>query len=229
MQKTLNYLLSFLFISLTQLTAAQDAPVYKKNAIAFNVTSYAVNEINLSFEHRYSIRRGIEFNAAYIYINDPLQKFAIDWVNTQYFYERGFAARFRYKIFKKQDEESKWRDYISPGISYKYLYYNNQSFDNTLYDDKRSKSFIERVNQHRFRNKFALEFTWGKVYEMNETFAFEFYYGAGLSGSLSDRYVNNITYIEAGRNDSIQTVEGHDKSFYIRPTVLLGAKLKISF
>jgi hypothetical protein len=222
-------LILVVFISIFNLASAQDAPVYRKNAISFNLTRYAVNELNLSFEHRYSIRRGIEFNAGYIYINDAIQKIAKDWVNTQYFYERGFAARFHYKIFRKLNDDSKWRDYISPGVSYKYLYYNNQDFDNTKYDEKKDKNYIERVNQHRFRSKMSFEFLWGKVYEMNETFALEFYYGAGLTGTISDRYVNTITNIKEGQANEVITVNGHDKSFYVRPMVMVGFKFKISF
>ena len=217
------------FFLCVKFSSAQDAPVYRKNAVSFNITRLAINEINMSFEHRYSIRRGVEFNAGYFYINDPLKKFAKDWVNTQYFYERGFVARFHYKIFKKLNEESKWRDYISPGISYKYLYYLNQPFDNTKYDEKKGKNYIESVNQHRFRNKISLEFLWGKIYEMNETFALEFYYGAGLAGTISDRYVNTITTIKDWTANQVTNVYGHDKNFYIRPTAMVGFKIKISF
>ena len=83
------------------------------------------------------------------------------------------AARVHYKIFKKpEDDKTKWRDYISPGIAYKYLYYNNQWFENELTDDN-GVTYNERLFQHRFRSKMSLEFIWGKVYEMNQTFAFE--------------------------------------------------------
>ena len=202
---------------------AQESPVYRKNAFSFNLTRYAINELNLTYERRLSVRRAIEFNAGLIYINDPIQESAKTWVNTQYFYERGFAARFYYKIFKRpEDDKTNWRDYISPGISYKYLYYNNQWFESEA--DGHGK---ERYFQHRFRSKISLEFIWGKVYEMNKTFAFEFFYGAGLTGTLSDRYV--IYYQPDDRKTEIKTVNDHDKRFYVRPALLLGAKLRLSF
>jgi hypothetical protein len=201
---------------------AQDAPEYRKNAFSFNLTRYAVNELNLSFEHRYSLRRGIEFNAGLIYVNDQLQELTKDWVNTQYFYERGFAARIHYKIFKrKESDETSWRDYIAPGISYKYLYYNNQEFTG----DNGGKTEI--VYQHRFRNKISLEFLFGKVYEMNNTFALEFYYGAGITGTLSDRYVV-YRIPDTKKMDQVLEVNDHSKTFYVRPMVMAGIKLRIS-
>jgi len=217
----------FVFGLISSLASAQEAPVYRKNAISINVTRCATNEISLSYEHRFSVRRAIEFNAGLIYVNDGLQEFAKDWVNTQVFYEHGFAARVYYKIFKKpEDDKTKWRDYISPGISYKYLYYNKQWFENEKTDDK-GQVYHERLYQHRFRDKYSLEFLWGKVYEMNQTLAFEFYYGAGLTGTISDRFV--IYKQPDDREPEIITVEEYDNSFYVRPSLLVGAKLRISF
>ncbi len=219
------FLLIFGFFS--RIGLAQDIPEYRKNAISINITRCAVNELNLTFEKRLSIRRALEFDAGYIYINDPIQSFAKTWVNTQYFYERGFAARIHYKIFKKpEDDKTKWRDYISPGIAYKYLYYNNQWFESEQTDGS-GKTYNERLFQHRFRSKMSFEFIWGKVYEMNQTFAFEFFYGAGLTGTISDRYV--IYNQPDDRNPKIITVEDNDKSFYVRPSLLVGAKLRIAF
>ena len=216
----------FLGLFLNQATA-QDAPDYRKNAISINVTRCIVNELNLSYVRHLSIRRALEFDAGYIYINDPIQKFAKTWANTQYFYERGFAARFHYKIFKKpEDDKTKWRDYISPGVAYKYLYYNNQWFENELTDDA-NKNYNERLYQHRFRSKISLEFIWGKVYEVSQTFAFEFFYGAGLTGTLSDRYV--YYYQPDDRKSKIIDVNDNDKSFYVRPSLLVGAKMRFSF
>ena len=214
-------------LSLVNLPAnAQETPEYRKSAFSINLTRCAVNELNLSYERRLSVRRAIEFNAGYIYINDPIQEFAKTWVNTQYFYERGFAARVHYKIFKKpEDDKTKWRDYIAPGLAYKYLYYNNQWFEIEKTDDV-GKLYHERIYQHRIRSKISMEFLWGKVYEMNQTFAFEFYYGAGLTGTISDRYV--IAYQPDDRKARIDPVEAHDKSFYVRPSLLIGAKLRIS-
>jgi len=162
------------FSLISHFAGAQETPEYRKNAFSINITRCISNELNLSFEKRLSVRRALEFNLGLIYINDPLQEFAKTWANTQYFYERGFAARVHYKIFKKpEDDKTKWRDYISPGIAYKYLYYNNQWFENELTDDN-GVTYNERLFQHRFRSKMSLEFIWGKVYEMNQTFAFEF-------------------------------------------------------
>jgi len=214
------------FSLISHFAGAQETPEYRKNAFSINITRCISNELNLSFEKRLSVRRALEFNLGLIYINDPLQVFAKTWANTQYFYERGFAARVHYKIFKKpEDDKTKWRDYISPGIAYKYLYYNNQWFENELTDDN-GVTYNERLFQHRFRSKMSLEFIWGKVYEMNQTFAFEFYYGAGLMGTISDRYVVSIQPDD--RSPKIITVNDHDKSFYVRPSLLVGAKLRIS-
>ena len=201
---------------------SQDAPEYRKNAFSFNLTRYMVNELNLSYEHRFSLRRGIEFNFGYIYVNDEIKDLTKDWVNTQYFYEHGCAARFHYKIFKRKDlDETKWRDYIAPGVSYKYLYYNNQEF----ISETDGKSEI--LYQHRFRHKMSLEFLFGKVYEMNSTFAFEFYYGAGITGTLSDRYVE-YRIPDTKKMDVRVAVNDHAKDFYVRPLVMAGVKLRIS-
>lgn len=217
----------FVFSLVSHFAVAQETPNYRKNAISINATRCATNEISLSYEHRFSVRRAIEFNAGLVYVNDGLQNFAKDWANTQYFYEHGFAARVHYKIFKKpEDDKTKWRDYIAPGIAYKYLYYNKQWFENEKIDEK-GQTYHERIYQHRFRDKMSLEFIWGKVYELDQTWAFEFYYGAGLTGTISDRYV--IAKQPDDREQTIITVEEYDHSFYVRPSLLVGAKLRISF
>src|SRR5690606_25669694 len=122
----------------------------------------AVNEINISLERFISARRSIEINGGLIYVNEGLVDLSKDWTNTHYFNEHGGAARFIYKIYKRPVDGSKWRDYIAPGISYKYLYYKAQWFENELSDSK--GSYHERIFQRRFRNKFGLEFMWGKIY-----------------------------------------------------------------
>jgi hypothetical protein len=215
------FLLVLIFSGILRVSA-QDVPEYRKNAFSFNLTRYAVNELNLSFEHRYSVRRGIEFNAGFIYVNDQLKDLTKDWVNTQFFYEHGFAARIHYKIFKRKDsDETRWRDYIAPGVSYKYLFYNNQEFTG----DNGGKTEI--LYQHRFRHKMSLEFLFGKVYEMNNTFALEFYYGAGITATMSDRYVG-YRIPDASKMDKVLEVNDHSKTFYVRPMVMAGIKLRLS-
>ncbi|HRH64708.1 MAG TPA: hypothetical protein PLU53_00270 [Bacteroidia bacterium] len=213
------------FLPFSQLSG-QEAPEYKKNALALDLTQYGINEINLNYEHFFSIRRSIEFTASLVYVNDPLAEFGRSFTNSHYFEEHGFGARIAYKLYKPQVEDSRWRDYIAPGLIYKYLYYNNQWFENETTNAKGDK-YTEAIYQHRFRHKFGLEFVWGKVYDMNKSFAFELYYGVGLRGTLSSR--TDIQKQDTVGVSKIYDVNFQDDNFYIRPTLRGGVKFRFSF
>jgi len=215
-----------LLLSAGNPTSAQEVPEYKKNAFQFNLGNYGVNEINFGFEHFFSARRSLEINGGLVYRNDFLVDMAKDWTNSLYFYERGFTVRAQYKLFKKKPEDSKWRDYISPMIYFKYLYYGKTWFANELKNEKTGDPYDEYIYQTRFRDRFGFQFHFGKIYEMNQTFALEFYYGVGLRGTLVNR-------IDVAKQDSanapVYQVNWQDDRFYVRPSIHGGVKLRVSF
>jgi hypothetical protein len=201
---------------------AQESPAYRKNMISFDLVKDAINELNFNYEHRGSIKNGIEFSVGLIYVNKILEDFSKSWTNSNYFSEHGFSARVHYKIYKRGADGSKWRDYIAPGISYKYLYYYYQWFEN-----EKSDGTFERIFQTRYRNKFGIDFNWGKVYEMNSTFAFEFYYGAGITVTTVNR--TDLLVQPDDRKDAIYYANFNQKSLYFRPSIMGGIKLRIGF
>jgi hypothetical protein len=210
---------------------AQDAPAIKSNAISFDLTRLMVNEVNMSIEHFLSARKSLELTGGLIYANEYWQTMFSTWENAVVFYEHGYAFRFHYKVFRRTDSKSDWKDYMSPGIIYKHLYYNDVPIQNEKTDDS-SKTYTENLLQDRVRDKIGVEFIWGKVYEASRTFAFEFYYGAGINATWAtrtdhDRYRTYTSSKDAWKSGPYPDYV--DKSFYIRPTVLVGIKLRISF
>lgn len=210
-------------LSFTFPVTAQEITEYKKNAISVDLLQTAVNEINFNYERYFTPRRSVELSAGLIYVNEILEDFSKEWTNSHYFSEHGFAARIAYKLYKKPlEEKSRWKDYIAPVIVYKYMYFNNQWFENEL-DAKYSECLFQR----RFRHKLGLEFLWGKIYELNNTFSLEFYYGVGLRGTQSIR--TDILKQDTCNVSPIREINFEDKSFYIRPTLRGGAKIRLSF
>jgi hypothetical protein len=172
----------------------------------------------MSFERWSSSRRSIEFNGGIIYVNNFLEDRKDDWNNTTLFSEHGYAGRIHYKIFKRSEDNSRWKDYIAPGIVYKHMYYNVQWFDNN-----KSGDTLQRIYQKRDRDKFGIEFLWGKVYEMSPGLALEFYYGAGIMLTSVTRTISKVQ--EVG-NPEIINYNSVISSFYVRPTIQVGMKLR---
>jgi hypothetical protein len=252
-RNSLQYLsIIILFVLRGGFVYAQENGTYGKNAISFNLTKALVNELSMSYEHWINFRQSIEFNGGLIYANDFLSNQVDDWENATLFMEHGYAGRFYYKIHRRPEENKKWRDYIAFGISYKYLYYNDYYINNgeikidtfdapvEIYSPPpqdttityTQASYTEKFLRDSQRHKLGLEFIWGKVYEMNKTFAFEFYFGGGLVANMAshtdhDRYA---TY----RNKDFQHLNGpipnyEYEQFYMRPVLLLGLKFRIRF
>lgn len=224
-----RFLSSFSLLFLVNFQAfSQEVPEYKKNALTVDLTLSATNEINLGYERFFSDRRSLEVSLGLVYVNDYLEDFSKEWTNSHYFSEHGFSARVAYKLYKRPVEESKWRDYIAPAIVYKYLYFNNQWFENELTDEKTGVKYTECLYQHRFRDKFGFEFLWGKIYEFNKTTSLEMFYGVGLRGTVSLRS-------DKLKQDICDSTEiyvpnyGDDHSFYLRPVLRAGVKLKVFF
>ena len=227
------YCISFLFLFLEAATIvnAQETAVYGKNAFSINLTRLAISEVNLSYEHFLNSRRSIEFDGGLVYTNNFLNDQIKDWSKSTLFSEHGFAGRFHYKIFKRLEEKTRWREYISPGIVYKNLYYNDKeliSFEKLDYFNLRYK---ETYLQKRSRSIFGVEFLWGKVFEPGRTLTFDFYYGAGINATISkrtdyNRYANYVNPSNQSKNQSIPDFE--DKSFYMRPYILIGLKLRLN-
>lgn len=224
-KKSLFFLFTLLCLN-AQKGFAQEAPVYRHTAIAFDLTQYGTNELNFNLEKFFSIRRSLEISGSLVYVNSPLADFTKSWSNSHYFSEHGFSARIAYKLYKLPVEDSKWRDYVAPVIVYKYLYYNNQWFENDGTKANGDK-YTEAIYQHRFRHKFGFEFVWGKVYDMNKTFAFDLYYGVGLRGTIVSR--TDILRQDTVGVPGVTPLNFTDNNFYVRPTLRLGAKIRMSF
>lgn len=206
----------------------QESTGSSKTAISFNITRMLVNEINIGFERVTSKRKSFEFDGGIIYPNTFFQDAAETFTDDPYFYEEGYAGRFHLKYWRDR-ENSKWRNYIAPGISYKHVYYNDYplSIDKT---DSQGKPYTETLLQDRVRDKFGVDIIWGNVYEASNSFAFEIYYGAGATISSvkrtdHDRYATYERSSDQAKNSSIPTYI--DYSLYFRPVLLLGFKLVI--
>ena len=223
---------------------AQETPLYGKHAFSFNITRAAINEIGLSYEYWLSIRKSIEFNGGIIYVNNFLEDQAKHWNNADIFNEHGYVGRLHFKQFKRTEENSKWHNYISYGGFYKHLYFNDRPIesvikrDSSKYNihDPSTKDSIFKYSiqalEKRNRNIFGVEFLWGSVYELNRTFALEFYYGASLSATMvtrteHERYVNYVD--EKKQSQNFYYPDLKFDSFYFRPGVRLGIKLRVRF
>ena len=201
-------------------------PEFKKNAIAFDITQMASNELNINYERFFSSRRSLELAIGLIYVNSSLEDLAKDMSNTHYFSEHGFSARVAYKLYKRPVEDSKWRDYIAPALTFKYLYFNNQWFTNETTDSLDNK-IEECLYQHRYRSKFGFEFLWGKVNNFNSTFALEMFYGVGLRATTSVRA--DIYRKDNCDSTQVTYLDFVDSRLFIRPSLRAGLKFRISF
>ena len=180
---------------------SQEAKPYRKNAFSFNLTGCLANELNMSYERYISRRKCIQIDGGIIFVNDFLVDQTESWNNPLVFTEHGYAARIHYKIFSSSENETKkWSDYISPGLIFKHLYYNEHLFTNELNDT--SGNYFEYIYQSRIRTKVGIEFLWGKVYELNRIFSFDLFYGGGIVANYVERTVlKRIT--DSRKNDIV--------------------------
>lgn len=197
-----------------------------RTAISLNIGQAVSNEINLSFEKFVTEKSALELDAGLIYRNDLLRKAAENWTNSQYFYEHGFAARIALRRYKNVDGKSKWRDYIAPVAIYKYQYFNNAWFEADSTNNNGDK-FTQCIYQHRFRHKFGLQILWGKIYQLNKTFAVDLYYGLGIRGTISNR--TDVLKQDICGQTPVREINFEDSRFYVRPTIHTGVKLRVGW
>lgn len=206
---------------------AQDGVTEKKHAFTFSLTSCLVNEINAGVEFPLGPGKILELNGGLIFVNDFLEDQTSDWKNSQAFSEHGFTARAHLKVMSSTEKTNKkWRNYIAPGLVFKSLYYNEQWFTNVLSDSK-DRKYFERLYQSRDRMKVGIEFLWGKVYTLNKTFSFDFFYGGGVMGTKATR--NVLKTIEDSRTNEIDESSKVITSYYLRPLITTGFKICIRF
>jgi hypothetical protein len=205
--------------------------MYRRTAFTFNLTRLMVNEVNFGFEQFVSQRRSIEFDGGVVFANEFLQDAADNLTVDPIFYEHGYAVRFHYKIWHTK-ENSKWRNYIAPGLNFKHVYYNDYAVIIEKVDEsyRPAESYTETLLQDRERDKFGVDFIWGNVYEASRTFAFEIYYGAGLTVSSVRRldHDHHIVYDNPAIDYKNKTIPNSvDHSVYLRPIPMLGFKLVV--
>jgi hypothetical protein len=228
----INLTVLFLFACVS--IHAQESGAFRKNAVSINLTRTAVCEINIGYERFLTTRKSIEFDFGLIYKNTYLAEKAGNWTNNPLFTEQGFAFRVHYKFFKRKEDNSRWQDYIAPGLSYKHTYYEDREMETDVrYDSSVYKpplTYTIQYLQKRDRDKFGLEFVWGKVYEASHVFAFEFYYGAALEATFSERtdYSRYVKYTKASNQSKNFYYPSYvDYSFYVHPVILLGFKIRM--
>ena len=218
--------LFFIFLLGWKSSYSQGANLSAKNSFSFNLTGCFINEINLGFERRISNRKSLEIDGGIIFVNNFLVDQTKNWNNSLAFSEHGYAARVHYKIFAATEAGTKkWRDYISPGLLFKHLYYNELLLTNEFKDYH--GTFFEYINQSRIRTKLGLEFLWGKVYEVNRTCSFDFFYGGGVVANFVEKKI--IQRIPDSRKNEIVDVNKIYNSIYFRPYATLGLKFSIRF
>lgn len=208
-------------------TKGQDAPVYPKNAMSFNLTQYAVNELNFGYEVFISQYRSVELNGGLIYKNSIWADLTKNLDDPLYFSERGFATRFVYRIYKKEISKAGNRSYIAPMLVYKYQYLNQQWLE---VDEKDNNDVTHHYCSYvtRFRSKIGLQFFWGKIVPLSKTFALDLYLGTGLRATLSDRWELYKSENECIMNDKT-FINFRTNNFYLRPTIHGGVRLKIMY
>jgi len=231
-RRTGGLYLTFIILFLGAKSYGQESSLYGKNAISINLTRCAISEFNLGYEHFFSSRRSLEINGGIIYINDFIKDRAKDITNSSVFDEEGFAGRIHYRIFRRPAENSRWRDYIATGLAFKHLSYTDLPLVTGEKADDNNHYFVEHLKQDRERNKLGLEFLWGKVYEFNSWFAFDFYYGAGVEVTSAKRTDHSREAIYVKPEDQMlnTTIADYvDESIYLRPVVQLGFKIRFRF
>jgi hypothetical protein len=224
-------LLTILFL-LSVTSVAQESLPYRKNAITINITRLLVNEYNFGIERFFSQRRSMEIDVGIIHPSEYWQDVAADFTEDPLFYEEGYALRVHIKTWKKT-ENSKWRNYSGPGITYKHTFYEDYPMTVTKTNPSVKPGhgqYVETMSQDRVRDKFGLEYIWGNVFEASRTFAFEIYYGAGLTVASvkrtdHDRFATYQDSNEQWRNQALPTFI--DYSVYFRPILQAGFKMVI--
>jgi len=234
-----------LFILPVKIVDAQESAVYGKHAFSINLTRSSVNELNVGYEYWLNFRKSIEINWGLVYVNSFFEKRVSDWKNATLFSEHGYAGRLYYKIYKRPVENSKWRDYMAFGVSYKYLYFNDYFIDDgdikydsslyktnpVLYEDS-VFSYSEQFLRDSKRHKIGVEFIWGKVYEASRTIAFEFYFGAGINANIASHtdHSRNPIYVNPEHQWIAKPIPDFKyEQFYMRPVALLGIKFRLRF
>jgi hypothetical protein len=230
--------LVLIFITLQATSIAQETPTYRKNSFNVNVTRFITCEMNFSYERFISIRKSLEFTGGIIYVNSFIEAQAEDWNLSPVFSETGYAARFHYKIYRRQDEVTRWRDYISPGLIFKkleydLLYITTEIKPDYVEEENYTYNYTENFIRSRERYKFGVEFLWGKVYDASRVFALEFYYGAGIVFTEFTRidYSRVAVYLPV---TPPRVTPGNKlipdykiKKSYVRPVIQLGFKLRL--
>ena len=201
-----------------------------------NLGQYFINEINFGYEHFLSEKNSIELNAGLIYRNEFWLNLASDWVQSLYFREHGFAARAYYKTYKKTGEKNN-KSFYSFGLNYQYLYFNNEWIDTdkpgkvTVIEPSGDTSYHygpEEILMHRLRHRIGFQLLLGNIIPAGKSFAFEVYYGLGIRGIFSSRFDVARRVTEDGEFFS-QDLNYEDNSFYVRPTIHAGVKLKLGW
>ena len=121
--------------------------------------------------------------------------------------------------------------------------------DTVIYDKSFTVYYDENYLQDRDRFQMGVQFLWGKVYEASRTLAFEFYFGAGITANMVTRrdynrfatyHSKTYTYDRPSPEDDIVVEDDNQRrnqsipnftqeSFYLRPNVQAGIKLRIRF
>jgi hypothetical protein len=214
-----------------------------KNAISTNVGQYFINEINFGYEHFISEKNSFEINAGYIYRNDFLLDLTDEWIQSQYFRERGFALRAYYKTYKKSGDKNNNKTFYSFGLNYQYLHFEDEwletgkpfQLDSTIntvpqnyFNPKAHKSGPEQILMSRLRHRIGIQLLLGNVIPMGSNFFLEVYYGLGLRGIFSRRTdTARITTIDSV--EYFQDLNYVDNQFYVRPTIHAGVKIKLGW
>lgn len=238
MKKILGYILLSFFgcILLPKSSEAQTKPYgsARTNALVLNVGQYLINEINVGYEHFYTEKRSYELHAGLIYRNDVLREQADKWINSEYFYERGFTFGMLLKNYKKVGDKEGRKNYYAFGFNYQYLHFNNEWF---VTDKKIEVTNIgpedviadEEIFRHRFRHRLGLQTTLGSIFPIGNGLDIELYYGIGLRAIMSNRLDVERGVTIDGERHVLETLNFSEDKFYLRPTIHAGLKFKIGW
>ena len=122
-------------------------------------------------------------------------------------------------------------------MNYQYLYFNNEWINTNkigtvkeyiTQDSIISHTGPEEILMDRTRHRLGVQLMMGNVIPSGNNFAIEVYYGLGVRGIFSTRFDEARKVTEDGK-EYIGYLNFEDKSFYLRPTIHAGIKLKLGW
>ena len=215
-------LLIFLTCILSTSMHAQDSlknTGYMSEKIKINPIQSLINELGLSYEHRFSQSMGIEINGGYIYSRST--KVSTPTFLSSIFISNGFFTRLGVKYYY---DKKKSECYFETLLIYKYSSYNHLDFPTAKY----TSSNPEFYNQTQYLNSAEIAMVLGWEYNYDKS-PLDVYIGVGLRNDFGEIIYFSHNLPAASLFSSPIIPEKHEPFDQIFPTIKLGLKIGIGF